>query len=203
MRANDTALKPGTLKPLDRPARGFSLVELMVVVAIIGILATIAIPRVNKFIAKSRQTEAQINLSSIYTFNKNFYLEYQGYTSSFRAMGYLPEGNLRYNTGFSGAAAGPANYTTLTSQNYAAPIDTRTDCPTNGTRCRTLNGANNAPPANIPGTAGGVSTAVAAPFNTFTAASVACLVLSGATCTNDIWTINQDKNLRNTQIGIE
>ena len=188
---------------------GFSLVELMVVVAIIGVLATIAIPRVNKFIAKSRQSEAQINLSSIYTFNKNFYLEYQGYTSSFRAMGYLPEGNLRYNIGFSGAAAGPSNYTALTGQDYAAPIDSLADCPTNGSnpRCRTLNGANNAPPPAILGTVGGQSTVVAAPFSTFTAASLACLVVSTtSTCvgTNyDTWSINQDKNLRNNVMMIE
>jgi type IV pilus assembly protein PilA len=184
---------------------GFSLVELMVVVAIIGVLATIAIPRVNKFIAKSRQSEAQINLSSIYTFNKNFYLEYQGYTSSFTAMGYLPEGNLRYNTGFSVAAIGPTNYLTLTGQPaYAGNVTTLDDCPTNAAanaRCRTLNGADNqAPPALVNAT-------VATPFDTFTAMSRSCLVRGNATaCTGnnyDTWTINQDKNLRNTVMLIE
>jgi type IV pilus assembly protein PilA len=184
---------------------GFSLVELMVVVAIIGVLATIAIPRVNKFIAKSRQSEAQINLSSIYTFNKNFYLEYQGYTSAFSAMGYSPEGSLRYNTGFSSPPVGPANYTTLTGRTYQGAVSTLDDCPSNGSnaRCRTLNGANNAPPpAPLP------TATVPAPFSTFTASSQACLVVSTAsTCssatTYDTWTINQDKNLRNVHTLIE
>ena len=184
---------------------GFSLVELMVVVAIIGVLATIAIPRVNKFIAKSRQSEAQINLSSIYTFNKNFFLEYQGYTSSFVAMGFQPEGNLRYNTGFATAAVGPVNYATLTGLAYGGVVSSLADCPTNGsnTRCRTLNGANNAaPPAPI------AAATVVSPFDTFTASAQACLVRSAiSTCasavTHDTWTINQDKNLRNTVIMIE
>lgn len=193
------------MKKLKFKQGGFSLVELMVVVAIIGVLATIAIPRVNKFIAKSRQSEAQINLSSIYTFNKNFFLEYQGYTSSFQAMGYLPEGNIRYNSGFATAAIGPANYVTLTGLAYAGPVSTLIDCPANGTniRCRTLNGANNAvPPAPLP------TATVPAPFDIFIASSQACLVMSAlSTCnsatTFDTWTINQDKNLRNAVMLIE
>jgi type IV pilus assembly protein PilA len=184
---------------------GFSLVELMVVVAIIAVLSTIAVPRVNKFIAKSRQSEAQINLSSIYSFNKNFYLEYQGYTSSFSAMGYLPEGNLRYNTGFSVASVGPTNYLTLTGlAAYGGNVTTLAECPTNAAanaRCRTLFGANDAAPPAV------VNATVAAPFDTFTAVSRSCLVRGNANaCTGanyDTWEINQDKNLRNSVMLIE
>ncbi len=178
--------------------KGFSLVELMVVVAIIGVLATIAIPRVNKFIAKSRQSEAQVNLSSIYTFNKNFFLEYQGYTNSFDAMGYQSEGNLRYNIGWAiGAAVGPANYTSLTGKAYAGNTDTLTDCPQGGAVCQTLMGADNQLPRAVSGTS------LAADFTSFVAGANACLVSSGGGCTDDQWTMNQDKSLRNTQSGID
>ena len=47
--------------------RGFTLVELMIVVAIIGILAAIAIPNFAKFQARAKQSEAKANLKAIYT----------------------------------------------------------------------------------------------------------------------------------------
>jgi len=47
--------------------KGFTLIELMIVVAIIGILAAIAIPNFLKFQAKSKQSEAKSNLGAIFT----------------------------------------------------------------------------------------------------------------------------------------
>ncbi len=42
---------------------GFTLVELMVVVAIIGFLAMIAVPNFMRFLAKAKRAEAYMNLS--------------------------------------------------------------------------------------------------------------------------------------------
>ena len=48
-------------------SKGFTLIELMIVVAIIGILAAIAIPNFSKFQARAKQSEAKANLKGIYT----------------------------------------------------------------------------------------------------------------------------------------
>jgi type IV pilus assembly protein PilA len=71
---------------------GFSLVELMVVVAIIGILATIAVPNFQRFQARAKQASAKTELTGIYTAQKAFYVEYNTYTPDMQLTGFVPEG---------------------------------------------------------------------------------------------------------------
>lgn len=58
---------------------GFSLLELMVVVAIIGVLATFAVPRFNIFRARARQGEAKSNLGVIFTLQEAFKIDKEEY----------------------------------------------------------------------------------------------------------------------------
>ncbi|WP_447979513.1 type IV pilin protein [Candidatus Nitrospira bockiana] len=55
-----------------RSNKGFTLIELMIVVAIIGILAAIAIPNFLQYQMKSRQSEAKTNLGAIRTSELSF-----------------------------------------------------------------------------------------------------------------------------------
>ena len=60
-------------------AAGFSLLELMVVVAILGVLATFAVPRFNIFRARARQAEAKSNLGVIFTLQEAFKIDKERY----------------------------------------------------------------------------------------------------------------------------
>lgn len=56
-----------------RTARGFTLIELMIVVAILGILAAIAIPAMVGFIRRSKTSEATTNLNTIFKLSVVYY----------------------------------------------------------------------------------------------------------------------------------
>ena len=62
--------------------KGFTLIELMIVVAIIGIMAAIAIPNFLNYMCKSKQSEAKVGLGTLATGQESYYVEYDSYTSS-------------------------------------------------------------------------------------------------------------------------
>jgi len=68
--------------------QGFSLTELMIVVAIIGILAAVAIPKFMSFQARAKQSEAKANLVYIHTAEMAYFAEYNGYLDDFNAIGF-------------------------------------------------------------------------------------------------------------------
>ena len=76
--------------------RGFTLIELMIVVAIIGILAAIAIPNFIRFQARSKQSEAKSNLKSLFTAERSFYQEKDRYSVFINEIGFSPERGTRY-----------------------------------------------------------------------------------------------------------
>ena len=86
-----------------RKQEGFTLIELMIVVAIIGILAAIAIPNFLQYQMKSRQSEAKTNLGAI----KTSEVSWQGERGCFLTVALAP-------------AVAPAAGTKMQPQNWNA-----------------------------------------------------------------------------------
>ena len=89
-----------------RKQEGFTLIELMIVVAIIGILAAIAIPNFLQYQMKSRQSEAKTNLGAI----KTSEVSWQGERGCFLTVALAPT-----NAPASGVKMQPQNWNAAAS----------------------------------------------------------------------------------------
>lgn len=175
-------------------AKGFSLVELMVVVAIIGILAAVAIPNFQRFQRKARQSEATALLGGIHGAEAAFHGQWENYTTSLDTAGFVPDGTLRYVAGFAASVpfssgAVPPDYT---GPGASANFNTRLVCAAYPARCMfTAYGMTPANPSNV--------AAPAMLGNAATFQAGADGDIGGAA--TDVWTINNAKLLRNTTDG--
>ncbi|MGI9281400.1 MAG: type IV pilin protein [Endozoicomonas sp.] len=66
---------------------GFSLIELMIVVAIIGIIVAVAIPSYQQYVFESRRTDAHVALTTAAAEQEKFYTYDNAYTTDINNLG--------------------------------------------------------------------------------------------------------------------
>ena len=89
--------------------KGFTLIELMIVVVIIGILAALAIPRFMEATVKAKESEAKTILKQIFTLERVTRQELGNYSADLAAIGFEAPTNSRFV--FAIDAAGPDAFT--------------------------------------------------------------------------------------------
>ncbi len=71
--------------------RGFTLIEIMIVIAIIGILAAIAIPQFSAYRKRSFNSLAVSDLRNAAAAQEAYYIEYKSYADSYGALAVRPD----------------------------------------------------------------------------------------------------------------
>lgn len=172
------------MKKLLKSNAGFTLVELMVVVAIIGILSAIAVPNFKKYQAKSKQSEAKIQLAAVYSAEVGTSADWDTYATCLTLMGYETPPRGYYRVGFlTGFDA-----TTVSSFTGCNAAATLTIAPPTAQHLAAI-------AANKPLNVTLASTALQNSFNAAAEGSISAAVPL------DKWTIDQSKALINNVPG--
>jgi len=170
-------------------SRGFTLVELMVVVAIIGILSAIAVPNFKKYQAKSKQSEAKIQLAAVYSTEVTANADYDTYATCIGVLGYETPPKGYYIVGFA-VADGPTATTVNSRTQPGYCTGTNAISPPAAFHLKV-----DAPALPVASDLTGTS----ARATTFVAAAAGDI--SGSGQAFDKWTINDSKNLINGATG--
>lgn len=88
----------------SRRARGFTLIELMIAVAIVGILAAVAYPSYTDYVRKSRRADARSALLDIAARQERRFSQLNNYSSNLADFGYSSTSVNGYTLALSGAS---------------------------------------------------------------------------------------------------
>lgn len=195
-----------------RTQEGFTLVELMIVVAIIGLLSAVAIPNFKKYQAKAKTSEAKLQLSAMYTSLQAWYADYDNYSACLNLQGFDPSlerPSRYYAVGFP-AAAYTANAAATLNGAPVACVNTTTGVDVNTATASTASVSAFGAGKLVGGITALTSAAVvtgniatlALTGTTFVAGALGIIDAAKATATTaDAWTVNQNKKIISVRTG--
>jgi prepilin-type N-terminal cleavage/methylation domain-containing protein len=186
---------------------GFTLVELLVVVAIVGILASAGIPQYKRMVQKAKTSEGKVYLGSIHDAEAAFFAEFGAYGSNLTSMGVQAQTGANIGTylaGFLAATCGAAG-SHATAEPQTDPYKTAVNNAnpsffTDGNRNLTFGNTSRTSNCNVGTVAAGDQTYVATASGSIRQGEATADCGGATKCDN--WTINENRVLSNIQSGV-
>lgn len=129
---------------------GFTLVELLIVIVVIGILAAVAVPSYRQYVVRSQRADATSALLALATAQEKFYLQCNTYASDIAAATNCAAGEVAFSDtsekgwyDLSITAASDTDFTVRAAPAGGSPQATDSDCSffqVTGTGVRTASG---------------------------------------------------------------
>ena len=112
---------PNCYSPARRAARGFTLIELMIVISIVAILTTIAVTSYRAYVLRATRTEARMALLSIQAAQEKFFLQNNQYAQNVATAVAAPPAGLGVSLDAAGVTLG--GHYTVNDQGVRTPAD--------------------------------------------------------------------------------